>query len=685
MSNNNNEYQDKPTIIHDGDKIKMLAKLKREAFNLADMAFRMHSYSEIVLDPVDLKSRKRMFKFDHIVVKTKTRSEFNYDLLDEAKFIDATYVMNYPEDCIVLVDASKGLNVDFFWYLKIRIDLLLALVNMNYDKYNDIEDCAAFRDLMSVLCFINKYSDKFDLGYRGSNAGKFILIRCYDIPGIYFKVIPTVAYTFHAAPKSTMIVDNPRYDDSGKETKKFSGAFVTDPNFKPKKIEDLDIATLYPVKKDPMNFNPAELLRKLALEHANYDIDKKQLDWFEQINQETVKREVRKKKTDVASIDDFVSIEHWKNNLELYINQFNALIKDGMTLDEAWKSDPGINLKRFIDCLLKFDGDIIYKFNIDFAIVVGEDNQLKLGKSSDLESMKTNIENEKDNDSYLVSPGDLVSVGKEDDKRFIRDDKIGEVFSHISLKDLITIVENNKVPTDYIGYLKRLIDIFNNQLAHGVSIEKVWDDRKIGRLLRTFINNLTEAAGESDDYDINFSIIVTDSGRLKLGRFADTEKKFNITNRSLSKVNESVSVCYEHESPDEEPATMIISSDKSTVLFNEMTDEQIANNYEDILRFFINGFNIFIDEGMDIKEAWKTNIGKDLISFINYIFDLSTKDKFDKSINFAIIVDNDYKLRLGKYSDFDAADPSLGLTSPGNFIRNNHSDDEEDTDSDQQQ
>ena len=436
MPNNKNEYQDKSTIIHDGDKIEMLAKLKREAFNLADMAFRMHSYSEIVLDPVDLKSRKRMFKFDHIVVKTKTRSEFNYDLLDEAKFIDATYVMNYPEDCIVLVDASRGLNTDFFWYLKIRIDLLLALVNMNYDKYNDIEDCAAFRDLMSVLCFINKYSDKFDLGYRGSNVGNFILVRCYDVPGIYFKVIPTIAYTFHAAPKPTMIVDNPRYDDSGKETKKFSGAFVTDPNFKPKKIEDLDIATLYPVKKDPIDFNPAELLRKLALENANYDIDKKQLDWFKKVNQETVKRAVRKKKTDVKK---------------------------------------------------------------------------------------------------------------------------------------------------------------------------------------------------------------------------------------------------------EEPATMIISSDKNTVLFNEMTDEQIANNYEDILKFFINEFNKFIDEGMDIKEAWKTNIGKDLISFINYIFDLSTKDKFGNSINFAIIVDNDYKLRLGKYSDFEAADASLGLTNPGNFIRNSHSEDEEDTDSDQQQ
>ena len=434
--NNKNEYQDKPfvTIIHDGDKIDTLAQLKRKAFNIADMAFRMHSYSEINLAPAGFKSRRRVFKFDHIVIKTKTRSEFNYDLFDESKFIDVTYVTNYPENCIVLVDASKGLNTDFYWYLKNRIDLLLALVNLNYDKYNDIENCAAFRDLMSVLCFINKYSDKFVIG---STVGKFILIRCYDIPGIYFKVIPTVAYTPEVAPKPTMIVDNPRYNDSEKETKKFNGAFVTDPDFKPSKIKDLDIATLYPTKKDPVDFNPTELLRKLALEYANHDFDKKQLDWLGQVNKETVKRAVRGKKTDVKK---------------------------------------------------------------------------------------------------------------------------------------------------------------------------------------------------------------------------------------------------------EEPATMVISSDKSTVLFNEMTDEQIANNYEDILKFFINGFNKFINGGMDIKEAWKTNVGKDLISFINYIFDLSTKDKFGKSINFAIVVDDDYNLRLGKYSDIESADGRFGLTSPGNFIRSTHTEDEEEgTDSDQQQ
>ena len=52
--NNKNEYQDKPfaTIIHDGDKIDTLAQLKRKAFNIADMAFRMHSYSEISFSPL---------------------------------------------------------------------------------------------------------------------------------------------------------------------------------------------------------------------------------------------------------------------------------------------------------------------------------------------------------------------------------------------------------------------------------------------------------------------------------------------------------------------------------------------------------------------------------------------------------------------------------------------------------
>ena len=422
---NNNEYQDKPfdSIIHDGDKIDTLAQLKRKAFDLADMAFRMHSYSEINLAPVGLESRKRVFKFNHIVIKTKTRSEFNYDLFDVSKFIDATYVMDYPEDCIVLVDASRGLNADFFWYLKNRIDLLLALVNLNYNKYNDIEDCAAFRDLMTVLCFINKYSDKFVIG---STVGKFILIRCYDIPDIYFKVIPTVAYTLQkAAPKPISILDNPRYKDYGKYT--CASAINPDKS----KINDLDIVTLYPTKKNPLDFNPVELLRKLALDDANNDFYKKQWDLFEKTNKESVKRTIKKKKT------------------------------------------------------------------------------------------------------------------------------------------------NSTAPS-----------------------------------------------------------------------------KFS---------------------------------------FDELTDEQIADNYEEILKYYVIEFNKLIDKGMPIKEVWDTGVGKSLIGFINYIFDLSTKDKFGKYINFSLTVDDNYKLQLGKYSDVNPTSANFGLMKPGNFIRKYHADEKTDedvkddeTDSDQQ-
>ena len=411
---NNNEYQDRSfdTIIHDGDKIDTLAQLKRKAFDLADMAFRMHSYSEINLTPVGLESRKRVFKFDHIVIKIKTRSEFNYDLFDVSKFIDATYVMDYPEDCIVLVDASNGLNIDFFWYLKNRIDLLLALVNLNYDKYNDIEDCAAFRDLMTVLCFINKYSDKF---VTGSIVGKFILIRCYDIPGIYFKVIPTVAYTLQkAAPKPISILDNPRYDDFGKETKKFNGAFVADPD--KSKIRDFDASTLYSTKKNPINFNPMELLRKLALDNSEKDFYKKQWDLFEKTNKESVKRTVEKKKTDLTIPIEFSSDEltdeqiadNYEEILKYYVIRFNELIEYGMPIEKVWDIDIGKNLISFINYI--FDLSTKDKFGkcINFSLTVDDNYKLQLGKYSDVNPISANF--------GLMKPGNFIRKYHADEK-----------------------------------------------------------------------------------------------------------------------------------------------------------------------------------------------------------------------------------------------------------------------------
>ena len=107
------------------------------------------------------------------------------------------------------------------------------------------------------------------------------------------------------------------------------GAFVADPDFKPKKIKDFDIATLYPTKKDPANFNPTELLRKLALDVANQDIYRKQLEWFENANKESVKRVIEKKKDSTETFPDFDKmtdeqiVDNYEEILKYYIIKFN--------------------------------------------------------------------------------------------------------------------------------------------------------------------------------------------------------------------------------------------------------------------------------------------------------------------------------------------------------------------------
>lgn len=414
MSNNNKSTENNGN----NSFIKGLEALKL-TFNAVGVGLKVSIYPAQGYEPLD-------FKFDHIVIKETTRTEFDYNLFEELNLIDITYVTDYPEGCIAFIDASKKLPDEFFYYLVNRARTLLAIVNMNYTKYDNIEDCAAYRDLMTTLCFIHKYSDKFN----DYNNTSFILVRRYDVPGVYLDIVITYDTPDTAAPKPIPIFDNPRYKDYGNTLT--NGAFIADPNFKPRKIKDLDIATLYPTKKNPFDFNPMELLRKASFNNAEKDFYKKQWDLFEKTNKETVKRTIKKKKTD-----------------------------------------------------------------------------------------------------------------------------------------------------------------------------------------------------------------------------STTPSKFS---------------------------------------FDELTDEQIADNYEEILKYYVIEFNKLIDKGMPIKEVWDTGVGKSLIGFINYIFDLSTKDKFGKYINFSLTVDDNYKLQLGKYSDVNPTSANFGLMKPGNFIRKYHADEKTDedvkddeTDSDDQQ
>ena len=402
------------TENNDNDSVIKRLEALKPAFNAIGVGLNVPIYPAQGYEPVD-------FKFDHIVINAYTRAEFDYNLFEELGFIDITYVTDYPEGCLAFIDASNKLPDEFFYYLVNRARTLLIIVNKNYTKYDNIEDCAAYRDLMTTLCFIHKYSDKFNNYHKTA----FILVKRYDVSGVYLEIVTVYDTPYVAAPKPISILDNPRYKDYGKYT--CASAINPDKS----KINDLDIVTLYPTKKNPLDFNPVELLRKLALDDANNDFYKKQWDLFEKTNKESVKRTIKKKKTD--------------------------------------------------------------------------------------------------------------------------------------------------------------------------------------------------------------------------------------------------------------------STAPSKFSFDELTDEQIADNYEEILKYYVIEFNKLIDKGMPIKEVWDTGVGKSLIGFINYIFDLSTKDKFGKYINFSLTVDDNYKLQLGKYSDVNPTSANFGLMKPGNFIRKYHADEKTDedvkddeTDSDQQ-
>lgn len=380
----------------DNSAIKRLEALK-PAFNAVGVALKVSKYPAQGYEPLD-------FKFDHFVIKAIARAEFDYDLLKELDFIDITYVTDYPEGCLAFIDASKKLPNEFFYYLVNRARTLLTIVNMNYNKYDEIEDCAAYRDLMTTLVFIHKYSDKFD----HYNNTMFILIRRYDVPGVYLDIVNAYDTPDIAAPKPIPILDNPRYKDYGKHALA-NGVFVTDPNIKSEKVKDFDTAALYPIKKNPVNFNPVELLRKLALDNAEHDFYKKQWDLFEKTNKETVKRTIKKKKTDFTipiefsfdQLTDEQIADNYEEILKYYVIRFNELIDYGMPIEKVWeKTDIGKNLIGFINYI--FDLSTKDKFGkyINFSLTVDDNYKLQLGKYSDVNPTSANF--------GLMKPGNFI-------------------------------------------------------------------------------------------------------------------------------------------------------------------------------------------------------------------------------------------------------------------------------------
>ena len=504
----------------------------------------------------------RTFKFKHILITNGQYIQPDYNCFGDKDIIDITHVTSYPEGYIALIDASEGLPEDLYWYLDYRAQLLLRIVNEHRDHYKDIENCAAYRDLITVICFMNKYSKKF----KDSKGFYRILIRTYANATPDKFVITCVNYwdVNKHGPKPIPILENTRYKD-------YSGAFDFDASkiynnnnvneiknvctTDTAEVKDFDPATLYPTRFNPVNVD--EMINNML--EQTYNVDK------------------------------LLTNNCWKSALTFMICTFNAYIDAGKSLQEVWELPIGKYLRRFINNL--FENGTNSKADIGFSIRVGDDCKLILGEYEDADPSSkrgevltktgdivriTNCDDthdtEKDNNSAAEKPADdtikqiksdlnheatrvlsassmadtyLSSIDKDiafaqSLKAIFADTDKGPISSSELITDMLTYIDGSTVK-NCLSIVKLFVDILNCYS----SLTAAWLS-KWGGLFKNFLCKLEASNGSDVTEDIKFAIVVNNNGKLVVCDYNDPEMVCDIDEHD-GHVPESAAFLSEYE------------------------------------------------------------------------------------------------------------------------------------------
>ena len=567
----------------------------------------------------------RAFKFDHIVIRSNNSDDIvpDYNALEASNILDITYVTSYPEGCIVLIDAANGLNTEFYWFLTYRIHELLDIVNSQITTFSNIEDSAAYRDLITAISFFNKHSRKFE----ESKGFYMILTRIRDDNGNKGKfetsftsntfIMPSVLKDIKPIP----FKDNFRYMDSDdtaldsllgmrRINNAFTGAFVPDCN------NLKDIARKYNnAEITPVEFNPSELYptsTKIYPTHKT-DIDsiKAELqtvaDEFITEQEETaaIERNVDKmalqmsrdteiltqlkqlvvmnpkRIVDIYRFIEGHTVDNVEENLEFLVDFVNVYVEHGRTLEYAWTTEYGQLLRDYITAILDSDDDRVK--NVSFAIYVDDDNRLIFARYNDINEKVESF------NKQLSEEGQYIRFAGSEAKR-------------IYDKDML------------IG----LVNKFNDQVHDNITTEQVWNE-PAGLTLNAYINKLIKEGS------LYFKIEVNALGHLDLDFNKDSTAKENAAN------NEALS----------EPGGIKRIKKSNT---NSKVSSISANVIQYKLAKKVGSFNKLIRNGIDIKDAWQEPAGKDLAAFIEQIFNTATN--VNANINFAIVVNDDKTLSI---------------------------------------
>ena len=242
-----------------------------------------------------------IYLFPHYLIESpKYRIEPD---IQDTDLVDITYICTYNELLTVLIDKKDMSCSGFRRFVLDTLDNMLHTVNgCKIPKTRDPENYLSYRQLMTMICFINKYNEYLHiLPYRFKN----VLVHIFGDNECRYRryAIATIA-------------------ENGK------------------------------VRGDVMNNHLA--VKSTAKKTANYDYrnDNPNYKYEEAMNFTKMSDKID---YEIASHDTFTAdlITYYDSNLRKLVKEFNEKA-DEVGIEEAWKTKVGFIILKYIDYIAEF-------------------------------------------------------------------------------------------------------------------------------------------------------------------------------------------------------------------------------------------------------------------------------------------------------------------------------------------
>lgn len=287
-----------------------------------------------------------IYLFPHYLIESpKYRIEPD---IQDTDLVDITYICTYNELITVLIDKEDMSCPGFRRFILDTLDNMLHTVNgCKIPKTRDPENYVSYRQLMTMICFINKYNE-------------------------YLRILP---YRF-----KTVLV-HIIGDNDERKYRVYAIVIIPDTVIRGKNIAE----KIMDNKENQDNI-------KYAMDYDGDTIVNQADDYFTNMIKKTFTD------TDKRSFDD--SCRNWKHMLRTMVNIVNNEIKNGCPIANVWDTESGKTLKNLADFIFENAQYIaeLTKEDVEFTVNVTKDYNLALTFSVD--------EDDDDDEVKYVNPGD---------------------------------------------------------------------------------------------------------------------------------------------------------------------------------------------------------------------------------------------------------------------------------------